>query len=329
MRSRRQRSRVSGICGIGAAVTAGLAIAGCGGGSSGASSSNGAAADRNLVIGIPPAVTTGSLYLAKQQGIFAKNGLNVTIKSLNGGAATVPALESGAINLAQSNVLSVIQGANSGIDAPCFAGAFSQRHIQALIAGRKSGITKVSQLAGKTVAVNATGGVNQLITESYLADHGVPPSSVKYVALAFPDMPAALSSDRVSAVLGVEPFDTQMEQAGGRVLSTSPADSIAGKPIFSCWNASGSWLKSNQSTVKSFVRAMRQTISLISAHPSMLVRALEKNTAVPKSVLAKSAMPRFTLAMSARDVKDWESAAKKYGLIHSAPPASKVYSPPS
>lgn len=281
----------------------------------------------SLTIGIAPAVTTGSIYLAQEEGIFAKNHLNVTLKILNGGAATVPALEAGAINMAQSNVLSVIQSGIAGIDEPCFAGAFNQGQIQGLISGAKSGITKLSQLAGKTIAVNALDGVNQLIADAYLKANGVSTANVHYVALGFPDMTAALSSGSVDAVLGVEPFDSGMLQAGDHLLSDTPELSIPSNPIFSCWNSSPSWLKSNQSTVQEFLTSMEETNALIAAHPSDLVHALEANKVASDSVLAASAMPEFTATMTASDVTEWEAVAKQYGIITSTPPVSEVYDP--
>lgn len=284
---------------------------------------------RSITIGIPPAVTDGSIYLAQEKGIFAKHHLKVSLKILNGGAATVPALESGAIDMAQSNVLSVIQGAGSGIDEPCFAGAFNQGKIQGLVAGKSSGVTKSAQLAGKTVAVNALGGVNQLIADVYLKGNGVDPSSVHYVALGFPDMSAALRSGSVNAVLGVEPFVTQMVQGGDKLLSNTPELSVPGNPIFSCWNASSSWLKSNQATVKDFLASMNQVNALVAAHPSEMVQALVANKVAPAAVLKSAPMPAFTTKMSSADVQKWESVAKQYDVIHATPPASQVFDPPT
>lgn len=329
---------MAGVLGAGVALTA------CSSGTSASSSktsgsvksattagsgkSSKSAVTHSLTIGIPPAVTTGSLHLAQDKGIFAKNHLVVSLKIMNGGAATVPALESGAINLAQSNVLSVIQGANTGINEPCFAGAFRQGHIQALISGANTGITKPSQLAGKSVAINALNGINQLITEEYLQTQGVQPSSVHFVAVNFPDMTSALSSGSVDAVLGVEPFNTEMLSAGDHLLSNHPEAAIPGNPIFSCWNASASWLKTHQTTVKDFMKSMQTVNKLIAAHPTELVKELEKQKAAPDSVLEHSPMPIFTLKMSNKDVKEWEAAAKQYGILQTTPPASEAYYPP-
>ena len=52
-------------------------------------------------------------------------------------------------------------------------------------------------LAGKTIAVNLTSNIQTLMTNVQLKAAGVSPSSVKYVAIPFPDMGAALKAGRV------------------------------------------------------------------------------------------------------------------------------------
>jgi len=79
---------------------------------------------RTITVGIPPATSADDVTIAQQEGFFTQHHLTVNIKALNGGAATVPALQGGAIQVAQSNVLSEVQGAH-GLDVPCFAGAFA------------------------------------------------------------------------------------------------------------------------------------------------------------------------------------------------------------
>jgi len=166
-------------------------VAGCGGNSN-TSSGNGGGGVSSITVGTVPAVSGAIIGYAADKGYFSKHNLNVKTMDLNGGAAAVPALQGNAIQVAQSNVLSVIQGANQGLTVPCFAGAFNLGGAGVslpLIAGGKGGVTKASDLPGKSIAVNATGGVNELATDAYLASQGVDYKQVKYVAMPYPNMP--------------------------------------------------------------------------------------------------------------------------------------------
>ena len=102
-----------------------LTVTGCGTSSSSANGSGGAAAVTTITVGIPAAITADAVLVARDKGYFTQHQLKVNVETLNGGAANVPALQGGAIQIAQSNVLSEIQGAAQGLAVPCFAGAFA------------------------------------------------------------------------------------------------------------------------------------------------------------------------------------------------------------
>ena len=282
-------------------------------------------------MGIPAAITADDVLVAKAKGYFAEHQLNVKVEVLNGGAANVPALQSGSIQIAQSNVLSEVQGAAQGLAVPCFAGAFGLTPTGSflpLVASAKSGITKAAQLAGKTIAVNATGGVNQLLTDAWLAKQGVAYKSVHYIGMGFPDMPVAISSGRVDAAVTVEPFGTEMRQQGATLLSGYLESNIPGSPTFSCWNATASWLAKNQKVAADFVAAIQQANNFINNEPGQFRTYLEKTTKIAPKVIQALSLPNFTTDMSNADVTEWEAAGHKYGILTGpAVDPAKVYQP--
>ena len=299
--------------------------------SSSANGSGGAAAVTTITVGIPAAITADAVLVARDKGYFTQHQLKVNVETLNGGAANVPALQGGAIQIAQSNVLSEIQGAAQGLAVPCFAGAFALTPTGSflpLVASAKSGITKPAQLAGKTIAVNATGGVNQLLTDAWLAQKGVAYKSVHYIGMSFPDMPVAISSGRVDAAVSVEPFGTEMRQQGAALLSGYLESNIQGSPTFSCWNATASWLAKNQKVAADFVAAIQQANDFINNEPGQFRTYLEKTTKIAPKVIQALSLPNFTTDMSNADVTEWEAAGHKYGILTGgAVGLAKVYQP--
>ena len=307
-----------------------LTLAGCGTSSSSASGS-GAAAVTTITVGIPAAITADAVLIAQDKGYFTQHHLKVNVETLNGGAANVPALQGGAIQIAQSNVLSEIQGAAQGLAVPCFAGAFALTPTGSflpLVASAKSGITKPAQLAGKTIAVNATGGVNQLLADAWLAQRGVDYKSVHYIGMGFPNMPAAIGSGRVDAAVSVEPFETEMRQQGATLLSGYLESDIQGSPIFSCWNATANWLTKNQKAAADFVAAIQQANDFINNQPGQFRAYLGKTTKMAPKVIQVLSLPSFTTNMSNADVTEWAAAARKYGILTGgAVDPAKVYQP--
>jgi len=303
--------------------------AGGGGGATGGAGSGGEMT--SITVGVPPAVSGAIIGYAVDKGIFAKHNLDVKIKEVNGGAAAVPALQGNAIQFAQSNVVSVIQGAVQGLNVPCFAGAFSfggDGVSLPLIAGGASGISAAAGLAGKTIAVNATGGVNQLATDAYLQSQGVDYTQVKYIAMPFPNMPQAVGSGQVDAVVPVDPFASQILGKGGKLLTNNVSASIAGKPIFACWNATADWVAKNPTTAKNAVAALAEASAAIKADFGSFKTYLKTKGNTPPDIADNVNGLDFTTDLSADDVTKWETAGKKYGILTGGNvDVAKVYQP--
>lgn len=320
----RRRSAVLGT--LAAVLPAAGLLTACGSGSGGSSGASGGSGTQSVTVAITPVVATADFYVAQSKGYFTKHHLSVTQKTLNGGASIVPALQGGAVQIGQSNVLSVIQGASHGIKEPCFAGGAINVNT-VLMAGPKSGVTSVRQLPGKTVAVNATNGINQLVVEAYLASQHVNPSSVHYMALPFPDMPAALSSNRVAAELTSTPFSTISAGQGAKVLASNPQHAVAGNTTFSCWQASASWLSSNKKTAADFAAAIHEADVWSSSHQAQFRTLVENKLKMSPHVASTMQMPVWTSEISAKDIHKWETLAKPYHMVITTPPTSEVLMP--
>jgi NitT/TauT family transport system substrate-binding protein len=181
-----------------------------------------------------------------------------------------------------------------------------------------------SGLIGKTVAVNATSGVNELLADTYLSANGVNPGTVQYISLQYPDMAAALKGGRVAAEVTTEPFTTIAMGQGSTVLTGTPLALIPGSPTYSCWNSSASWLSSHKAVAADFAAAMKQTDSYIAAHPGDFRSLVGKHLKVTAQARASMTLPVFTDKLTSADVTAWQNAARKYKLIDSVPPAGDV-----
>ncbi|GAA4519072.1 hypothetical protein GCM10023191_094170 [Actinoallomurus oryzae] len=181
-----------------------------------------------------------------------------------------------------------------------------------------------ADLSGKTIAANATSGVNELLTDTYLSAHGVSPTSVHFIGLQFPDMPAALKAGRVAAAMTTEPFTTIAMGQGGTILTGTPLASVPGTPTYSCWNASKSWVSSHKTVAADFVAAMRQTDTYISTHPDEFRTIVGKHLKVSPQARSAMTLPLFTDKLTPGDITAWENVARKYGLLKSVPAPDEV-----
>lgn len=208
-------------------VLAGVtALSGCGRGSSGDS---GVTA---LKVGVTPVGDFAPVYYAKDKGIFAKNGLDVTIEPK--GTSEVPQLLSDTYQAVSMSWTTFIQASAQGVPLrgvfPGISGApETQTGIYVM---PSSGITSAKELTGKKVAINQPKAGYELTSRVALKDAGVDVDKVDFQVLPLSTIGDALVAGKVDAAYLVPPFSTQAE-AKRATLLVDPYQQprLAGLPV--------------------------------------------------------------------------------------------------
>ncbi|MGH2914813.1 MAG: ABC transporter substrate-binding protein [Solirubrobacteraceae bacterium] len=322
------------------AAAAALLIAACGGGTNSSSSAaaapgGGASASASaggstatVNVGVLPIADVAPLYLGMKQGFFTQQHLKVVPHTLQGGAAVASAVVGGSLqfgfgataNLVLARVHGLpIQFVANGDEAAASAGdAWS-----GILVGSQSSANSVSQLAGKTVAANATRGENELALDAILQRAGVSPSTVHVVALPFPTMPAALNSHQVEAVTEVEPFVSAIKAKGGRML-TPLFEGMAPSMIVAGYFTTTSQISKSPSLVKRFVTAINESLDYAQSHPSAVRSIIPTYTKIPSAVAAKMKLPVWGSTVAISSITSQEKLMQKLHWITSAPPISEL-----
>jgi NitT/TauT family transport system substrate-binding protein len=282
----------------------------------------------NISVGVIPVADVAPLYVGMKKGFFAKQHLKVIPHVLQGGAAVASAVVGGSLEfgfgatanivLAESSNLPVQFVANGDQAASSASSAWS-----GILVSGTSGITSISQLAGKTIATNALEGENELALDAVLQSNGVSPSSVKIAVLGFPDMAAALASGSVDAVTEVEPFVSAIEAQGGVMLSPlfegmKPSLLVAG------YFANKNLIRENPKLVKGFVTAMNESLNYAQTHPAAVRAAVLTYTQIPATVVAKMKLPVWGTAVQTKSITFQENAMLHLGWISRLVPVSKL-----
>jgi NitT/TauT family transport system substrate-binding protein len=237
---------------------------------SSAAASGGSAAVTNVVVGALPVLDTAGLQVALKEGFFKQAGLNVTVKSVTQSTVAIPDLLHGSIDvIGGGNYVSFLEAqANGTFPVQFLAPAVDcTTNSYGVAAMPSSGITKASDLAGKTIAVNLTQNIQTLTTDAVLKAAGVT-SAAKYVQIPFPDMVAALKAGRVNAISAVEPFLSAALAAGAKLVTSTCAGPTADFPM-SGYITTQTWVKANPAAAKSFQQALEKGNAYANAHPDV------------------------------------------------------------
>jgi NitT/TauT family transport system substrate-binding protein len=311
-------------------------LAGC----SGAGSSGGGAPleTSTIVIDAVPTADAAGLYIAQDEGFFAKQGLTVKIVPINGGEYGMGDLQTGKAQLVEGNYVSFVLAQVAGkfaapdptnpagpsqpskpIDMRIIADSSQmQPGNQALYVMPNSGYKTVTDLAKDhaKIGINSPNNIAQVLLGSLFAADGLSLKSIKqYVQPAFPLMPADLANHTIGAAWLPEPFGTEAQQEYGAVqLADLDQASLQNFPIGTIVGTA-QWVKSNPGTIAAFLRAYNQGQQIADTDRSAVEKALVKWTQVSPLIAANMTLDSYPLAMDVPVMQRIPDAMYQFGVL--------------
>jgi len=303
---------------------------------SGCSLLNGATADTSapaaghtkINVGIIATVDDAPVKLAQAKGYFSQEGLDATVKVYPSVTQTMPALQSGEIDVTLMNYVSFFQAeAAKTLDGKVVSDAYQGTPDSlVLLAKPDSGIRTPKDLAGKKVSVHSKGNIVELLIKAVLQDNGVDPNSVTYLEVKFPQIPAALANGQIDAGGDLEPYITQGEQQFGVQptfkLVTGATDNI---PL-SGYVAANKWITAHPDTVAAFQRAMVKA-QKAAADRSAISSVLPDLTGVDKQTSALLKLGIFPTSVDATRLQRVVTLMKTYGYLQQSMDVSGLVVP--
>jgi NitT/TauT family transport system substrate-binding protein len=310
----RHTLRITAIAMLGA-----VAIAACGGGGGSSGGGSGGSGPTTLNVQETAGVPSAFVSFGMSKGFFAKQGLKIDLQSSQGGATTVPALVSGKIQVAGSNVVSLLIAASKGLPVEAIAPGTSahgsgQKDFGALMVGKDSPVRDVRQLAGKTVAVNTLNNIAEVVVKASLKKSGVDPSQVKLREIDFPEMGAALAKGDVDAAFLIEPFVTIAKKSGDRVVDYSYVTTEPNLQV-GAYAVSRKFAEQNPDAIKRYRAAVGATATYLMAHQSEFRTFLAKRAKTPAKLAKTMELPTFTTTLNTASMQRTAGLVQQFGLV--------------
>jgi NitT/TauT family transport system substrate-binding protein len=304
-----------------------LAAAGCGssGDDNGGQASGGGT--KQVKVGVIPIIDVAPIYLGKEKGFFSKRGIELTLETGQGGAAIVPGVVSGQFQFGFSNVTSLLIAQSRGLPLKVVAnGVASTGKDKADYSGivtKDDAIKTAADLEGKQVSVNTLKNIGDSTIRASVRKAGGDPSSVKFVELAFPDMPAALEAGRVDAVWVVEPFLSATLAAGGHLVASNYVDTAPDLTV-ALYFTSEQLIKDDPDLVGKFTEAMNESLAYADAHADEARQVLTSYTEIDEAVIQKLTLPKWPAEINRESVETLATIAVQDGLVTKQPDLSAL-----
>jgi putative hydroxymethylpyrimidine transport system substrate-binding protein len=213
------------------------------------------------------------IYMAKRLGYFRDAGLDVSINAPSDPSAPIKQVAAGQVDLAISYEPEVLLAREQGLDVVA-VGALVDRPLTSMIWLKDSGVARVTDLRGKTVA---TAGIpyQDAYLKTILARANMSPSDVKSVNVGLGLLPALLGG-RAAAILGgfsnIEGVDLRVR---GRKPVVTPVDEL-GVPGYDelVLVAKGSRLEEDSEPIRLFIAALARGTAAAERNPAAAKKAV-------------------------------------------------------
>jgi NitT/TauT family transport system substrate-binding protein len=271
----------------------------------------------SITVGALPIVDDVPVYLAQQQGYFAQQGLNVTIKTVAQSTSALPDLLHGSVDIITgANYVSFFRAQAKGIinlrilqdGEDCVTGT----HV--VLALPNSGITTPAGLAGKTIAVNILNDVQTMMTDETLKADDIN-TLPHYVAIPFANMPAALARHQVQAIYEVEPYKSGAQNTlGANVILDTCTGYNANLPIAGAVTTAA-WIQQHPDIARAFQRAMAKAADLADTNRPVVEKAVVKFFHVSPQIAALVKLDEFPAAPNAARIQRMAQHMQSSGLL--------------
>jgi NitT/TauT family transport system substrate-binding protein len=251
---------------------------------------------RNITVAATPATDLAGLYIAQEEGLFAKQGLHVTLEKIASNQAAVAAQLKGQVDISAQSYVSYIAAQAAGARFRILAEASTLKPgTRVLIATAASRITSLAGLVGQKVGVNGTNNIGTLLVSALLQEYGMSPKKVDFITdpKGYTDMPGRLQVGSWGAALLAEPYATIAEQNyGDQEVADTDQGATENFPMDG-YVATQAWAEKYPKTAAAFVRAIRAGQAIADTSPLVVQGAIAKYDDLPIRVTAVMALPGF------------------------------------
>lgn len=250
-----------------------------------------------LNVGVGPDEDFAEGYYANDANFFQQAGIAASLTEMASGAALSAAAVSGSLDVATTNMGSIITAYGHSVPLQIIApeAIYSNTELTAaLIVAKDAPIRSAADLHGKTIAVSTLNTLFHTSVRNWIDKNGGTSADVRFVELPLSAHLPALIAGRIDAAASVEPWLSQAKSQT-RVLG-DPYSSVASRFLISCWVASTSWCEANRSTLETFRAVMRKTAAWANQNPRQTATILSKYYKIDSAIV--QTIPRTEMGVN-------------------------------
>ena len=272
-----------------------------------------------------------SAMVARDEGIFAKHGLDADVSLIAINTTIPPAIVSDSIQIGGPTATVFLQAVDGGLDLVAVAGASVMDPVSAgaVAAVARNGVTikDAKDFVGKKVGAPGIGAFLHVLFVKWLIDKGVDPKSVNFVEVTFPTQSDALKSGSVDAVLTGEPLITRIKNAGtGTVAVRYLLDLNRTDPILS-YVSTRAFAEQHPDVIKAFRESIEEGAKIVNSDRDKASESIAKFTKMPIDLVRLSRPDVSQPELKGSDFAWWVETMKQQNMLQAPIDLDKLVLP--
>jgi len=275
------------------------------------------AAQTRITLGYTGANAFVAAFVAKDQGFFAKRGLDVTLQLVPVGSTIAAAMAGNTIQVGTLTPPAFLLAYEGGIPVQIVSGATfqSKANITTGVAAREgSNIKAPADFRGRRVGVPGLNGVNHVTFMKWLQQNGVDHKQVTFVEAFFPQMGDLLKGGQVDAVLPVEPFLGRIVQSKVGYVVAPYAAEVSDNYLESFYVMTREFIAKNPKAPAAFREAIREAVAWIGKNEEAARKTQITYLKLPEPIAMSIRMPTLTVDVRPQDVQFWIDLCRDFGV---------------
>jgi NitT/TauT family transport system substrate-binding protein len=290
-----------------------------------------AQAQDKIVLGFSASTAFSNAFVAANEGIFKKHGLEVEMKLVPNSSTTPAALMADSLQVATPTAPITLQAIEQGLDLVVLAGgSFYTKGIEdvAIMVKPDSPIKTAKDFEGKRVATAGLNAFLHVLFRKWMQENGADYKKTIFTETPFAQQLDVLRSGQVDGILAVQPFLARaLETNMGRVVAYYIAD-LEGETLAGWYVATRKWVDANPKQAAAFAAAIQEATDLATKDREVVRKANLVYIPFPADVQAKFPDARYRAVVTPDAVDKWNKIALEQAMLKKAvDPAKVLYKP--
>jgi NitT/TauT family transport system substrate-binding protein len=209
-------------------------------------------------------------FVAKDEGIFAAHGLDVTLTNIPLSSTIPAALISGNLDIGITSPTAILIADEGGLDLVgiCASNRLVPTNPRIdLVTGPNFHMASPADLKGRRIGIPGLYSSIEVMFRKWAVDRGVPQDQMTLVEVALPQMADVLRGGGVDAVTAIEPVVSRILHNVPGTVATDYVKDLSPDTLGALWMTTRGWAGAHRDSVGRFVAAYQDAIAAVGRDP--------------------------------------------------------------